>query len=67
MNAEFSETIIATILELGMQILEIPAQRKFDSVRCHALSNAHKPPKSVAPTVLMLDVLYCFHQYLRLI
>jgi len=29
-------------------------QRKFVSVECHAHSNAHKPPKTVAPTVLML-------------
>jgi len=38
-----------------MQIPEIPAQRKFVSAMCHAHSNAHKPPKAVAPTVLMLD------------
>jgi len=50
MNAEISETIQATILGLGMQIPEIPAQRKFVSVECHAYSNAHKPPKTVAPT-----------------
>jgi len=55
MNAENSETIQATIQELGMQILEISAQRKFDSAECHAHSNAHKPPKAVAPTVLMLE------------
>jgi len=36
-----------TILGLGTQIPEIPAQRKFVSVECHA----HKPPKTVAPTV----------------
>jgi len=34
------------------QILEVPAQRKFVSAGCHAHSNAHKPPKSVAPTTL---------------
>jgi len=50
MNAEISETIRATILRLGMQIPEIPAQRRF--AMCHAHSNAHKPPKTVAPTVL---------------
>jgi len=55
MNAETLETIEATILVLGMQISEIPAQRKFISEQCHAHSNAHKPPKTVAPTVLMLD------------
>jgi len=31
MNAEISETIRATILGLGIQIHEIPAQRKFVS------------------------------------
>jgi len=51
MNAEISETIQATILGLGMQILEIPAQRKFVSAMCHA----HKPPETVAPTVLMQE------------
>jgi len=40
MNAVFLETIQAAILGLGMQILEIRAQRR--SV-CHAHSNAHKP------------------------
>jgi len=49
MNAEISETIQATILGLGM---EIPAQRKFVSEKYYAHSNAHKPPKTVAPTVL---------------
>jgi len=55
MNAEISETTGATILGLGMQIPEIPAQRKFASAMCHAHSNAHKPRKTVAPTVLMLE------------
>jgi len=32
-----------------MQILEIPAQREFVSSLCHTHSNAHKPPKTVAP------------------
>jgi len=40
MNSEISETIQATILGLGMQIPEIPAQRKFDSAECHAHFNA---------------------------
>jgi len=40
MNAEISETIGATKLGLGMQIPEIPAQRKFVSALCHAHSNA---------------------------
>jgi len=55
MNAENSETIRATILGLGMQIPEIPAQRKIVSAGCHAHSNSHKPSKTVAPTVLMLE------------
>jgi len=55
MNAEISETVRVTILGLGTQIPEIPTQRKFGSVECHAHSNAHKPPKTVAPTVLMLE------------
>jgi len=50
-----------------MSILEIPAQRKFVSSECHASSNAHKPPKTVAPTVLMhLTEMYCSHQYLSI-
>jgi len=40
---------------LGMQIPEIPAQRKIVSAERHAHSNAHKPPKPVAPTIFMLD------------
>jgi len=55
MNAEISETIGATILVLGMQIPEIPAQRKFVSAMCHAHSNAQKPPKTETPTVLMQE------------
>jgi len=38
-----------------MQIPEISAQRKFVSAEYHAHSNAHKPPKPVAPTIFMLD------------
>jgi len=69
MNAETSETIQATILGLGTQIPEIPAQRKFVSAECHAHSNAHKPPKAVAPTIFMLDTnffteMYWSRQYL---
>jgi len=55
MNAEISETIKATTLGLGMQIPEIPAQRKIVSVKCHTHSNALKPPRTVAPTVFMLE------------
>jgi len=52
MNAEVSETLRAAILGLGMQIPEISAQRMFVSEMCHARSNAHKPPKTVALTAL---------------
>jgi len=55
MNAVISETIKAAVLGLGRQILEIPAQRKFVSSVCHAHCNSHKPPKTVAPTVLVLE------------
>jgi len=55
MNAEISETIKANILGLGMQISEIPAQRKLVSAGCQAHFNAQKPPKTVASTVLMLE------------
>jgi len=54
MNAEISETIRASILGLGMQIPEIPAQRKFDSGGGHAHFNAHKPPKPLGPRTFML-------------
>jgi len=49
------QTIKAVILGLDMQILEIPAQRKFVLSGCHADSNTHKPRKTVAPTVLMRE------------
>jgi len=45
MNAEILETKRARLLRFG----------KFVSSACHAHSNAHKPPKTVAPTVLMLE------------
>jgi len=51
MNAEISETIKATNVGFGVQIPELLTQRKFVSAECHA----HKPPKTVAPTVLMLE------------
>jgi len=54
-NAEISETMRATILGLGMQIPKIPAQRQFVSEMCHDHSNARKPHKTVASTVLMLE------------
>jgi len=54
MNAKTSETIKAAKLGLAMKTLEIPSQRKFVSAGCHAHSNAHNHPKTVAPTVLML-------------
>jgi len=66
MNAEISETIKATILVLGMQIPEIPAQLKFDSAECHA----HKPPKtgsySFDARIKILTEMYCSHQYLSI-
>jgi len=55
MNAEISETMGARLLRFGVQIPELLTQCKFVSAQCHAHSNAHKPPKTVAPTVLMLD------------
>jgi len=55
MNAEISETIRARLLRFGVQIPELHTQRMFVSVECQAHSNAHKPPKTVAPTVLMLE------------
>jgi len=51
MNAEISETMGARLLRFGVQIPELLTQRKFVSAMCHAHSNAHKPPKTVAPTV----------------
>jgi len=48
MNAE--ETIRARLLGFGMQIPELLTQRMF------VFSNAHKPPKTVAPTVLILEL-----------
>jgi len=42
MNAEISETIRAIVLGLGVQILGLPAWRKFVSAGCHAHSNAYK-------------------------
>jgi len=38
-----------------MQIPDLLTQRKFVSAECHAHSYAHKPPKTVAHTVLMLE------------
>jgi len=51
-NAMISETIKNVILGLGMQILEIPAQRKFVSLVCHAHTYAHKPPKPIGSETL---------------
>jgi len=65
MNAKISETIQATILGLGVQIPEIPAQRKFVSAEWHAHSNAHKPPKTVALTVLTLCITTTTTKFLR--
>jgi len=38
-----------------MQIPELLTQRKFVSAAWHAHFNAHKPPKTVVHTVLMLE------------
>jgi len=38
-----------------VQIPELLTQRKFVSEECHAHPNAQKPPKTVAPTVFMLE------------
>jgi len=43
------------ILNNFVQIPELLTQRKFVSAEFHAHSNAYKPPKTVAPTVLMLE------------
>jgi len=71
MNAEISETIRARLLRFGVEISELLTQRKFVSAGCHAHSNAHKEPNTVAPTVLMLEKkfyaeMYCSHQYLSI-
>jgi len=70
MNAEISETIRARLLGYGMQIPELLTQRKFDSPACHAHSNAHKPPKIVAPTAFMLRKIlaeiYVSRQYISI-
>jgi len=58
MNAVLSKTIKAAILRLGLHILKIPAQPKFVSSVCHAHSNAHKPPKPVAPTIVKLENIF---------
>jgi len=48
---EISETIKDRLLRFGMQIPELLTHCKFVSAMC----NAHKPPKTVAPTVLMQE------------
>jgi len=55
MSAVISEILKATILGLSEQILEILKQlvsqlKQFVGSVSHAHSNAHKPPKPVAPT-----------------
>jgi len=52
MNVVISETTKARELGLGMQIQEITKQRKFIF---WAMCYAHKPHKTVAPTILMLE------------
>jgi len=53
-NAEISETIRARLLGFGIQVPEFLAQRKFVSPGYHTHSNAHKPPKTVAPKCIVL-------------
>jgi len=53
LESEISETMRARLLRFGVQIPD--TQRKFVSAMCHAHSYAHKPPKTVVPTVLMLE------------
>jgi len=38
-----------------LETIIVFTQRKLVSAACHAHFNAHKPPKTVAPTVLMLE------------
>jgi len=57
MNAEISETRRPRVLGFGMQIPELLMQHKFLSAGCHAHSNAHKPPKTAAPSVLKFATL----------
>jgi len=42
-------------LRFGVQIPELLTQRKFVSAECDTHSNAHKPPKTAAPTDLTLE------------
>jgi len=66
MNAVISETIRARLLGFGMQTPKLLAQRKFVSVRYHAHSYAHKPPKtgsySFDARIKILTDMYCSHQ-----
>jgi len=63
MNAEISKTIRATILGLGMQIPEIPAQRKFVSAACHAQNCGFY---SFDARITILTEMYCSHQYISI-
>jgi len=49
-----------------MQILEIPAQRKFISLVCHAHSSANNPTKTVGfnARIKFLNEMYGSYQYL---
>jgi len=51
MKAEISETVGVRLLGFGMQIPELLTQRKIISAACYA----HNLPKTVAPTVLMME------------
>jgi len=46
-----------------MQIPELLAQRKFTSAGCHSHFNALKPPKTVVPTVFMLEKEFLTEMY----
>jgi len=55
MSADISEVIKDR--ELGFKIY-VPSpctQSKLITQTCHAHSNAHKPPKLVAPAIFMLE------------
>jgi len=62
-NSEISETLRARLLGFGMQIPELLAQRKFTSAGCHSHFNALKPPKTVVPTVFMLEKEFLTEMY----
>jgi len=64
MNADISETIRDRLLRFGMQIPELPTQRKFVSAACHAHSNCGS--YSFDAKINILAEMYCSHQYLSI-